>query len=115
LHALSLMFLIFSPILVGILALKFEKKSSHIFLQRRRNVYLLASFIMCSLTFLLTYGFDLTQRTDIDLQHTAIFPFFAIALFQLRNGKFTLNSYLVLFPIFFSAAYINGHILYLSR
>jgi hypothetical protein len=114
-HAISLMFLIFSPILVGILALKFEKKSSHIFLQRRRNVYLLASFIMCSLTFLLTYGFDLTLRTDIDLQLTAIFPFFVIALFQLRNGKFTLNSYLVLFPIFLSAAYINGHILYLSR
>lgn len=115
LHALSLMFLIFSPILVGILALKFEKKSSYIFLQRRRNIYLLASFIMCTLTFLLTYGFDLTLRTDIDLQLTAIFPFFAIALFQLRNGKFTLNSYLVLFPIFLSAAYINGHILYLSR
>jgi hypothetical protein len=115
LHALSLMFLIFSPILVGILALKFEKKSSHIFLQRRRNVYLLASFIMCSLTFLLTYGFDLTLRTDIDLQLTAIFPFFAIALFQLRNGKFALNSYFVLLPIFLSASYINSHLLYISR
>lgn len=114
-HAISLMFLITSPILVGILAFNFEKSKSDLFKNNQKTVYLMLIFFLSSMIFLLTYGFDLTLRTDVDLQLTATFPFFVYALIQLRSGKFTLNSLLVIFPICLSAAYINGHILYLSR
>ena len=126
-HALGVFFLaIFPVITIGISSMRDTNQLKSFFLSRYVQIAILGN-ALAVMIFLLSYGFDLTLRTDIDLQLTACFPLFGLAIYYLnRSISFTQESnrtllikdrvitYTLLTPMCLVSSIVFSRILYWS-
>ena len=92
-HALGVLFIaIFPVITIGISSIKHTNQLKSFFQSRYVQIAILTN-VLSVMIFLLLYGFDLTLRTDIDLQLDACFPLIGLVIYYLnRSLLFTEES-----------------------
>ena len=127
-HALGVFFIaIFPVITIGISSIRDANQLKSFFRSRYVQIAILAN-VLSVMIFLLSFGFDLTLRTDIDLQLTACFPLIGLVIYYLnRSISFTeeLNRtkfikerakiYALLTPMCLVSSIVFSRILYWSR
>jgi hypothetical protein len=85
-HALGVLYIaIFPVVAISISSIRNTNQLKLVFLSRYFQIAILTN-ISAVMIFLLSYGFDLTLRTDIDLQLAACFPLIGLVIYYLNRS-----------------------------